>query len=108
MGFLTPLFIIGYIIWMLTLLYYFGATAQWFFESRDWWVMFVAFPVGWIVSMFPGGTLAICGLIFYYMVWIDDWNIFLATAFVFPGVAYTALAMVGLGGTALLEKIRGR
>ena len=101
-----PILIVLYIAWSLASLYFFGETAMWFFESRSLWVTFLAWPVAAVIAMIPGGVIAICCTIFYYLAFVRDWNLFLAFAFVFPGLAFFIVSFLGDGIVMTLEKLR--
>ena len=105
---MAPIFCVCYIIWMLASVFYIGEAARWLFDVDSWWVSFIAFPLVFAVSAVPFGTLAVCGCLFYYLAFVENWNMLSALAFVFPGVAFMLLSVAGCGISTIFDKLRGR
>lgn len=103
-----PLIYIAYIGWYLAVIYFFGETARWFFNTDSWWIVFIAWPLAALASFLPGGVIAVCGLIFYYLAFVRDWNLLVAFAFVFPGLAFTAVMLLGGGLSAIFQGMNER
>ena len=88
MKFLTPIFYICAIVWVLAGFFYFGEVARWLFESESWWVSFVAWPLAFIICSLPLGIYVVMGCIFYYLAFVLDWNVFGALVFVCPSLLF--------------------
>lgn len=108
MRFLTPVLIVIYIAWILSALFYFGETARWLFGSNAWWVSFVAWPLALVVCWIPLGFFAVCGVIFYYLAFVQDWNILAAAAYLFPGLAFAAAMLLADGIGEVFAWLRNR
>lgn len=97
------IFTILYVIWILACIYFIGDAARWLVGIDSFWVSAIAFFIVSIVSSLPFGSVVVSGFIFYYLAFVQDWNIFGAIAFAFPGVAFFVLSLSAGGVFGLFK-----
>lgn len=102
MRFLTPIFYVFYIAYFLACIVYLGATADWLIGDHSFWFdALIVWPGIFLILAIPGGAIVLTGLVFYYLAFIEHWNIFAAIAFAFPGLALAVVALISVGASCL-------
>ena len=74
MNALTPLFAIAYIIWSISAIVFVGDMACWFFDTDAWYTNILAGMAAFFVLALPFGAIAVSALLFYYLAFVQDWN----------------------------------
>lgn len=81
------LVIIKYI-WAFSGIYFISLMAQWYFETEVWYTEILAGALALILLQLPILNLVVMGLLFYYLAFVRDWNIFLTILYMFPGLIW--------------------
>lgn len=105
MNALTPLFAIAYIIWSISAIVFIGDMACWFFNTDAWYTNILAGMAAFFVLALPFGAIAVCALLFYYLAFVQDWNIWLTILYMCPGLLFVLVgALSGLVETIFSKK----
>lgn len=91
MNALALLITIGYFIWAISAIVIFGDMACWFFDTDTWYTNMLAYAAAFFVLFLPFGSIAVCALLFYYLAFVQDWNIWLTIFYMFPGLLFALL-----------------
>lgn len=105
MNALTPLFAIAYIIWSISAIVFIGDMACWFFDTDAWYTNILAGMAAFFVLALPFGAIVVCALLFYFLAFVQDWNIWLTIFYMCPGLLFVLVgALSGLVETIFSKK----
>ena len=86
-----------------------GDAIEYYFDVSSFWGEILCWAIIFISCMIiPFASVVCIGFLFYYLAFIDDWNIFAAIVFCVPGVLFSAIAVIAGTAGAILDKIRHR
>lgn len=102
---LNPLFAIAYIVWSISAIVFIVDMACWFFDTDAWYTNILAGMSAFFVLALPFGAIAVCALLFYYLAFVQDWNIWLTIFYMFPGLLFALVGTLSeLVGTIFSKK----
>lgn len=88
MKILTPILVVVHIAWALSAFYFVALMARWFFETDSWYTSALGAGVAFFVMMIPFGSLIIMGLLFYFLAFVEGWNVWLTIFYICPGALF--------------------
>ena len=73
-------------IWTISVVLYMGDMYCWFFDTEGGPIQCLACIVAAGALLVPCSLITECILLFYYLAFVQDWNIWLAILYIIPGL----------------------